>query len=90
MRRYLRIRDAKGRIVKTVRGSYLFTTLLRPGRYTLIRFERGCRRTCRKLGPPRFRCARKFRLRPGGALVSTIFIRQETRRCRIIFRRDSQ
>lgn len=90
MRRYLRIRDARGRNIKTVRGPYLLTTLLRPGRYTLIRFERGCRGTCRKLGPPRLRCARRFRLKPGAALFSIIFIRQETRHCRIVFHRDTQ
>ena len=85
VRRYLRVRDAKRRIVTTRRGGRLPVRALRPGRYTLITFERRCRRGCRTLGPVRARCARRFRIRAGRSLAALVVADQWRQRCRISF-----
>lgn len=88
VRRYLRIRDARGRIVTTRRGPLIPRRLLRPGRYTLISFERRCIRGCRELGPARLRCARRFLARAGRGVAGLVHVDQQRRRCRISFKGD--
>jgi hypothetical protein len=86
VRRYLRIRDAKGRVVTTRRRLRLPPFLLPPGRYTLISFERHCIRRCRALGPVRLRCARRFRVQARGALAALVRVDPGRERCRITFK----
>jgi len=86
VRRYLRLKTSSGRIITTRRGGLLPRRLLRPGRYTLISFERRCVRGCREVGPPRRRCARQFRARAGRSLAGLVVIDQQRRRCRISFK----
>ncbi len=86
VRRYLRVRDANNRIVTTRRGGRLPVRALRPGRYTLISFERRCIRGCRALGVVRARCARRFRLRARRSLAALVVVDQQHQRCRISFK----
>lgn len=86
VRRYLRVRDANRSIVTTRRGGRLPVRALRPGRYTLISFERRCIRGCRVLGPVRRRCARRFRIRARRSLAALVVVDQQQQRCRISFK----
>jgi hypothetical protein len=86
VRRYLRVRDVKRRIVTTRRGGRLPLRALRPGRYTLISFERRCIRGCRVLGPVRRRCARRFRIRARRSLAALVVVDHQQERCRISFK----
>ena len=84
LRRYLRIRDARNRIVVTVRGQFLKPRLLPPGNYTLTRFEYRCEAPCKQPRPPQLRCGAPFRVFSGQSLSAFVFVSQEYQRCGIV------
>jgi len=84
-RTFLRLRDDRGRSVLFTRAG-VAPTLVVPveaGRYRLIRYERRCRRSCRVLGPPTLRCARRIRLSSGRTTLAGVRVNYGRRTCRI-------
>lgn len=81
-RSFVRLRDVQDRPVLFEAGDR-FYRLVEPGRYRLIRYERGCQEQCKVLGPPGVRCAQEVRLRPGQTLRAVVRVDTEARRCLI-------
>lgn len=86
VRAFFVVRNSQGRTVARGRGRE-FYGVLEPGRYRLSRYERRCRRGCRKLGPPVLRCSRRLRLPQGAVRAGEVLVDRKHRRCRFDFTR---
>ncbi len=82
VRSFLRLRDGKGRTMILERGREL-SRLVEPGRYRLIRYERRCRGSCRVLGSPILRCARRLWLPAGLTRSALVLVDYRRQTCRI-------